>query len=85
MGYMPMEPSRNTRYYGGNGTIHGSTIVNVETRNGKVVSVWFRCLALPFDQSECDQQRADDMVKMYADNTPSLIDGITTMIEDDGA
>jgi hypothetical protein len=38
-----------TIYYGDGGTIHGSTELSVEVNSkGEVVSVWFRCLTLPF-------------------------------------
>lgn len=71
-----MTPTKGTRYYGGNGTIHGTNVVNVETRDGKVVSVWFRCMALPFDQTEVEAARADEMSRMYRGTVPKL-DGVT--------
>jgi hypothetical protein len=51
--------------YGHGRTIHGSKLVEVEVHDGKVVSVWFRCLALPFEQSEASKERADEMAYMY--------------------
>ena len=52
--------------YGHDGTIHGTKLVNVEVdKDGKVVSVWFRCCALPFDQTVVDDERAEEMRAMY--------------------
>jgi hypothetical protein len=54
------------RFYGGRGTIHGSTELNVEVdRNGHVVSVWFRCQPLPFSATIIDDSRAREMHAMY--------------------
>lgn len=72
-----MTPSKGTRYYGGNGTIHGTTELDVETKDGKVVAVWFRCCALPFRQSEADQSRADEMKRMYQEGSVPKMDGVT--------
>jgi hypothetical protein len=53
--------------YGHNGTIHGTQKVNVEIdRTGRVVSVWFRCCALPFDQTVVGIDRATEMLTMSA-------------------
>ncbi len=50
------------RTYGHDGTIHDSEHVDVEVDSGgKVVAVWFRCMALPFRQSVADDFRADQM------------------------
>jgi hypothetical protein len=54
------------RFYGGEGTIHGTSCVNVETHDGKVVSVWFRCQGLPYDQTEVDVNRSMEMTRMYS-------------------
>jgi hypothetical protein len=54
-----------TRYYGDGGTVHSSTHLDVETYNGQVVSVWFRCMPLPFEQHEIDTHRANDLTSMY--------------------
>jgi hypothetical protein len=51
----------NVRTYGHSGTIHATEHVDVETRNGAVVSVWFRCQMIPFNQVEVSGQRADEM------------------------
>jgi len=52
--------------YGHDGTIHDTKLVNVEVdKDGKVVSVWFRCCALPFDQTVVDESRANEMRAMY--------------------
>jgi hypothetical protein len=51
--------------YGHDKTIHRTNILNVEVdKNGHVVSVWFRCMALPFDQTIVDDNRANEMRKM---------------------
>lgn len=52
------------RFYGDNATIHSTTILNVETHNGEVVSVWFRCQPIAFDQTEVDDDRATAMKAM---------------------
>lgn len=65
-----------TRFYGGDGTIHGSTELDVETRDGKVVAVWFRCAALPFKQVEVDAERAKEMRRMYADGAMPRVRGL---------
>lgn len=54
-----------TRYYGDGGTIHSSGHLDVETFQGTVVAVWFRCQALPFQQTEVEGSRATDMESMY--------------------
>ena len=53
--------------YGRNNTIHRTKLLNIEVdvKTGEVVSVWFRCLALPFDVTKVDKQRADEMKMMY--------------------
>jgi hypothetical protein len=62
------------RRYGDDKTIHRTRYVDVEVdKNGKVVSVWFRCQHLPFKQSEAGPERAEDMQRMYSgDRQPSL-------------
>ena len=73
-----MTPNKGTRYYGGNGTIHGTTELDVETRDGKVVSVWFRCCLLPFRQTEVDKSRADEMTQAYKqEGVVPRMDGVT--------
>jgi hypothetical protein len=54
--------------YGHRGTIHGTQFLHVEVdKKGRVVSVWFRCCALPFEQVNVDKERAAEMVRLYAD------------------
>jgi hypothetical protein len=48
-------------YYGDGGTIHSTTWLDVETFQGTVVAVWFRCRSLPFQQHEVDGRRASLM------------------------
>jgi hypothetical protein len=60
--------------YGRNNTIHGTKHVNVELdKNGKVVSVWFRCCAIPFDQTVVDDERAAELRTMYERGIPELL------------
>lgn len=56
--------ARPGRYYGDGGTIHAATRLDVETYNGAVVAVWFRCQQLPFSQTEATAQRATQMQAM---------------------
>jgi hypothetical protein len=51
--------------YGHDKTIHRTKLLNVEIYKGKIVSVWYRCLALPFNVTEVDQSRAKEMQFMY--------------------
>jgi hypothetical protein len=51
--------------YGDNRTVHRTGHVDVEAHKGKVVAVWFRCVALPFRQLETHEDRAKDMTQMY--------------------
>jgi hypothetical protein len=54
------------RLYGGDGTIHQTSEVNVELdKNGKVVSVWYRCQLIAFTQNVVDDARAKDMRDFY--------------------
>jgi hypothetical protein len=52
-------PSWSPRHtYGGKGTIHNTTTIDVQLdeQTGEVVAVWFRCLNLPFTVSTVDHQ-----------------------------
>lgn len=53
--------------YGRNHTIHRTKLLNVEVdeRTGEVVSIWFRCLALPFDVTKVNKERAKEMKTAY--------------------
>ena len=68
--------------YGRTNTIHRSKLVNVEvdSKTGEVVSVWFRCLALPFDVSKVDKNRVKEMKEMSKRNT-TKIDAIVVEVE----
>jgi len=56
------------RRYGGLGTIHQSGEVNVELdKQGHVVSVWFRCMLLPFTERVVDKDRAESLRKTYTE------------------
>jgi hypothetical protein len=59
------EASAQVHHYGDAGTIHQTGVVNVEVdAQGKVVSVWFRCLGLPFTQHVVHERRAEEMRRM---------------------
>lgn len=50
--------------YGHSGTVHRTTHLDVETDyEGRVVSVWFRCIMLPFKQKVVSWNRGDEMCK----------------------
>jgi hypothetical protein len=68
-----------TRFYGDGGTYHNTTFLDIETKNGKVVAVWFRCQTLPFKQVEADNHRAEEMKKAYKEYTPPEIHGLTLL------
>ena len=48
--------------YGRNKTIHRTKLLNIEIdkRTGRIVSVWFRCMALPFDITKVDRTRVNE-------------------------
>lgn len=64
-----------SRSYGWSDTIHRDKALDVETDDeGNVVAVWFRCQPLPFTQTKRDEQRAEEMRRMYADSPmPKLL------------
>ena len=67
------ELAKPGRFYGGAGTIHSTTVLDVETdAKGRVVAVWYRCQMLPFRQSPADPQRADHMRAAYEREMPKL-------------
>ena len=76
--FPPTTPSKE-RFYGGDGTIHNTTHVDVEVdKRGHVVAVWFRCEPLRYRQVVVDDQRAGNMRDMYsnpASNFP-LLEGV---------
>lgn len=57
--------------YGRDNTYQHTEYFDVETRDGKVVAVWFRCQMVPFQQTEVDRQRASDMKSVY-DGSPEV-------------
>lgn len=62
--------------YGHSGTIHQTTDLDVEVRDGRVVAVWFRCMALPFQQADVSAERAASMNRLYNDGpakVPALL------------
>jgi hypothetical protein len=65
--------------YGDDRTVHRTEQVNIEVDDatGEVVSVWYRCMPLPFTVSRADTPRAFDMRNMYAREP---MKGITAII-----
>lgn len=61
--------------YGYSGTIHKSRDLDVEIGpDGKVVSIWFRCMALNFNETVVGKDRAEEMREMYRrGNVPDLL------------
>lgn len=52
--------------YGHDKTLHRTTKLNIEVDgSGQVVSVWYRCILLPFDVTVVDKNRANDMKDVY--------------------
>lgn len=68
-GYAPQPLfQETTMIYGHDRTIHRTHHLNVEVGpDGRVVAVWFRCLALPFTEHRIDAARAADMDELQAD------------------
>ena len=64
--HLKQELAAPGRFYGDDMTIHSTTTVDVETFNGEVVAVWFRCQAISFRQTEVDLWRATEMLGMPA-------------------
>jgi hypothetical protein len=61
-----------TKPDGSRNTIHASTHFDVETKDGKVVAIWFRCLLVPFEQHEIDEDRARDLTDAFPLNITVL-------------
>jgi hypothetical protein len=69
------------RLYGGQGTIHPNTEVNVELDSkGNVVSVWYRCQLIAFTQNVVDDARAKDMRRAYEGGK---IPGVSLIVVED--
>lgn len=64
--------------YGRNNTIHHTKLLNIEVdaKTGEIVSVWFRCMSLPFDVTKVDKQRTDEMRRLYKENKIPQINAI---------
>lgn len=62
-----------SRFYGGDNTIHQTEQLQVEVSNGRVVSVWFRCQMLPFEQVDVGGSRVDEMTDNPYPTTVRLI------------
>jgi len=41
-------------------------MLDVETHDGVIVAVWYRCMMLPFRRIEVDAERANEMLKSPA-------------------
>lgn len=64
--------------------MHGNDFLNVEVDEfGKVVSVWYNCLALNFEQSDVDSERAKQMRDMYENNGVTGIKSIKVFEKND--
>jgi hypothetical protein len=64
------------------GTIHSTGHLDVETYDGKVVAVWFRCRTLPFAQTEIGYSRFADL----RGHTPNIqLTGVNFVELHDGA
>lgn len=69
-------PPDGSRFYGDGNTIHSTGHLDVETRNGEVVAVWFRCALLPFEQHDVSSERQREMDISYMQGKiPSLYRG----------
>lgn len=66
--------------YGEDRTIHRTTWLDVETFHGTVVAVWYRCMMLPFNQTEVEGPRATEM-EFATDRLSADIHGILTTRE----
>lgn len=69
--------------YGEDRTIHSNGYFDVETRNGEVVAVWFRCMPVPFLQSKVNAARAREMQNMYVTSDITPVTGIVLDLEVD--
>ena len=65
-----------TRFYGDGGTIHDTIGLDIEMKDGVVVSVWFRCQPLPFKVTEVREYRANEMQSMYREGHMPEIHGL---------
>lgn len=64
--------------YGRDNTIHHTKLLNIEIdeRTGEVVSVWFRCMALPFDVTKVNKERSEEMRRAYKEQGVPQINAI---------
>lgn len=64
--------------YGRNNTIHHTKLLNIEVDKltGEVVSVWFRCMILPFAITKVERERTNVMKKAYKENKIPQINAI---------
>jgi len=71
------------RIYGGSGTIHQNTSVDVETnKTGEVVAVWFRCQPIAFVQTVVDVSRSQEMKSMYSEPSNPVPGVVSIAIQD---
>lgn len=73
-----MDPERaGLVVYGHDKTIHQTGEVDIEVdKAGKVVSVWFRCLILPFTQTVVGAERASEMRRLYTEHPPGMVHAV---------
>lgn len=77
------EQRKKKSIYGRNKTIWGTKLLNIEIdkKTGEVVSVWFRCLALPFDVTKVEKDRSEEMKRMYKENKSIQINAVEIIEE----
>ena len=51
----------DSRFYGDGGTVHDTGYLDIESIDGVVVAVWFRCQQLPFQQFWISEYRANEL------------------------
>ena len=80
-----LDTKSKTFVYGHNNTIHRTKQLNIEVdeRTGEIVSVWFRCMALPFDVNRVEKQRVNEMKSMYQENNIPRINAIEVEQEEE--
>jgi len=72
----PYPAEEGVAFYGDGGTIHNDPVLDIETHNGDVVAVWFRCQHLPFEQLVVSKSRAEQMQSAYINSPGPLICGL---------
>lgn len=68
--------SDGLRFYGDGGTIHSSVELDVETRDGMVLAVWYRCQPLAFRQVEVGYSRATELTEVIQSYGAPMLRGV---------